>query len=82
MKLRTVARWETRGKDWLELELRMTPSYQDPADLSGMTFYAYSGNGCGGFLPKFETDGEAIAYMERNAVATLRSDRPSLRRIA
>lgn len=67
--VRPIARWETRGKDFLELR----KSHQG---------YLYIGNRCGGVLPDLPTDEEAIQYMEGHAVAVLKSDRPSTRRTA
>jgi hypothetical protein len=67
-----VARWETRGNDWLEL--------------TGWTghpgCYWYSGNGCGGGFDA-ANDEAAIAVMQgKNGQATvLKLDRPSLRRV-
>lgn len=66
---RIVARWETRGHDFLEL-------YEYP--FGG---YGYSGKGCGGSLGALPDDQTAITHMERNAVRVLKSDRPSLRRV-
>jgi len=69
-----VARWETKGNDWLELH----------RDASG---YTYAGRDCGGVLPSMASDAEAIAWMERDwgrgagPVTVLRSDRRSLRRV-
>lgn len=75
---RIIARWETKGKDWLELLHH--PAYG----------YSYRGNGCGGGLHACITsDADAIAAMEapRGSVTgwgqadVLKSDRPSLRRV-
>jgi hypothetical protein len=72
-----IARWETRGKDWLEL-FRLDAPYR----------YQYKGNGCGGvFFAK--NDEDAIGQMEApwgdprgtGQVTVLKSDRPSLRRV-
>ena len=73
---RIVAKWKTKGNDWLEL-------YHWPK--SG---YGYRGNGCGGGIIA-ETDEEAIVRMEAprgsehgwGPAAVLKSDRPSLKRI-
>lgn len=64
---RIVAEWRTKGKDFLTL-------YHD------VWGYSYRGNGCGGNLGQLASDDVAIAHMEANAVATLKSDRVSLRR--
>ena len=65
-----IARWQTTGHDYLEL-------YRDPSG------YVYRGRGQGGVmpLPPTASEDEAIAWMESHAVAVLKSDRPSLRRI-
>lgn len=72
-----VARWETRGKDWLELTKGEKPNT-----------YWYRGNGCmGGF--DAPSDVAAIQRMESpwghpqgtGQVTVLKTDRPSLRRV-
>jgi hypothetical protein len=65
----TVCRWKTTGKDWLDLV-----QYEDGT-------YAYHGNYCGGVLPAMPDLESAVEYMENHAVAVLRSDRPSLKRV-
>lgn len=64
----SVARWETTGKDYLELF----------HDASG---YTYVGRNMAGCLPSLSDDTTAIQHMESNAVAVLKSDRSSLRRV-
>jgi hypothetical protein len=70
-----IARWETRGNDWLELYRGATPGD-----------YYYRGNSCGGGVVA-SNDAEAVAAMEapwgsRVGQATvLKTDRPSLKRI-
>ena len=75
---RVVARWETKGKDFLCLQ----------QDDDGT--YFYTGNGCGGTLDdKVTDDATAIAAMEFpwghtkgvGAVTALREDRKSLNRV-
>lgn len=61
-----VARWKTRGKDFLELH-------------QSQLGFSYAGNGCGGWLSSVTRD-QAIQEMENGAVISLRADRPSLRR--
>jgi hypothetical protein len=76
----SLARWETRGKDWLEL-------FKYKSDKHG-TVYHYRGNGCGGGVTA-STDEEAIAAMENpwghpngtGQVTVLKTDRPSVRRV-
>lgn len=70
-----VARWETRGHDWLSLRR------------NGAS-YSYVGNGCGGTLPFMPDDNAAVEWMERpwgkggaGPVTVLRDDRPSLKRV-
>jgi hypothetical protein len=79
---RVVARWQTSGWDWINLE-----SYV--SDVHGLT-YCYIGNGGGGGLPAHvKTDEDAIAWMDNpwghkdgtGACTVLRSDRPSLKRV-
>lgn len=65
---REVARWQTTGKDFLSLLV------------NGMG-YSYQGRDCGGNLPVLPSDEAAIAWMEANPVALLKSDRPSLKRV-
>lgn len=68
-----IARWETKGKDWLNL-YRGT----QPGD------YFYRGNGCGGGLGVHVTDDwAAVMAMEAKggAAHVLKLDRPSLRRV-
>lgn len=80
--MRLVARWETRGKDWLEL-LDNGACHNAPG-----RDYFYKGNGCGGgFTAK--DDEEAVRRMEApwgdprgtGQVTVLKTDRPSLRRV-
>ena len=63
-----VAQWVTKGKDFLSL-------YSEGDD------YSYTGRSSGGSLGQFKCAEAAIAHMEANAVATLRIDRPSVRRL-
>lgn len=81
---RIVARWETRGADWLELTSENT-TMEGP---EGALFeYSYKGNACGGCFWA-ASDTAAIARMEApwgdprgaGAATVLKSDRPSLRR--
>lgn len=65
---RIVARWETKGTDFLEL-------YQEQG------CYFYEGKGCGGTIGVLANDEAAINQMEQTAVRTLKSDRPSLKRV-
>jgi len=69
-----IARWETRGKDYLSLR-------RDGDN------YFYEGNDCGGTLPPCENDKAAIAWMERpwgaggaGPATVLWFDRTSLKR--
>ena len=64
---REVAHWQTKGKDYLTL-------YHTEYG------YSYRGHGCGGTFP-CGSDADAIAYMEAHAVAVLKSDRTSLKRL-
>ncbi len=76
---RIVARWETKGKDFLELSKDDYPRS-----------YGYLGNGCGGGFMA-DSDEEAIERMEaeRNnskgyswgQVSVLKADRPSVKRV-
>jgi hypothetical protein len=76
---RIVARWETKGKDWLEL-------YQYRS--GNLSVWFYSGNGCGGGLNAAD-DKDAIERMEAprgdprgwGQASVLKADRPSLRRV-
>ena len=77
-----VARWETKGKDWLQLEKTSRPT--------GGFWYSYKGSGCGGtFGNNVTTDDQVIAHMERpwnsgtgpGPVTVLRADRSSLKRV-
>ena len=79
---RVVARWQTRGKDFLEL-------YASQSEQFG-TVYGYTGNFCGGGLPlTIKTDEAAITWMDNpwghpdgtGQCTVLRSDRKSLRRV-
>ena len=73
---RIVARWETRGHDFIEL-----------SESGGV--YSYRGTRCGGVLAALPDDAAAIAAMDRpwgdrngtGACTVLRSDRPTLRRV-
>ncbi len=67
-----LAKWQTKGKDYLML-------YQSDTDKKfGM--YSYTGNQCGGGFNAIDLE-SAIAHMEKNQVAVLRADRPSVKRI-
>lgn len=75
MNKRIVARWQTRGKDWLEL-------YHDGAG------YSYSGKSCGGTLGAQPDDTAAIAWMERpwglfgaGPVTVHKADKPTMKRV-
>jgi hypothetical protein len=78
MSDRIVARWETRGKDYLELT----------KDEGRGRWYSYKGNGCGGGF-EADSDAAAIQRMENpwghpdgtGQVTVLKTDRPSLRRV-
>jgi hypothetical protein len=61
-----VARWKTKGKDFLELH-------------QSQLGFSYVGNGCGGWLTSV-TKELATQEMEVGPVKVLRSDRPSLKR--
>ena len=65
---RSIARWDTRGKDYLEL-------FSD--DRGG---YDYKGHQMMGYLGRIDSDEAAIRRMEEGAVRVLRGDRPSLKR--
>lgn len=71
---RVIARWETKGKDFLELY----------SDGNG---YLYDGKGEFGVLGAFIDDQAAIERMTNDwgpnvgPVTVLRADRPSLRRV-
>lgn len=74
--MRIVARWETKGRDWLDLQ-------EDHG------IYGYTGNGCGGIFGPLADDEAAIAAMEMEwgpggagPVTVLRTDRASLRRVS
>lgn len=69
---RSVARWQTRGNDWLEL-------FESESE-DGTLSYSYNGNGQMGVLAATDL-ASAIAFMEANAVAVLKSDRPTLKRV-
>jgi hypothetical protein len=62
-----VAKWETTGKDFLDL-------YKDDSG------YGYMGHNQCGNLGTMKTDDDAIRAMEVGPVAVLKSDRRSLRR--
>ena len=74
--MKTIARWETTGKDFLDLKR---------GHLEGN--YVYTGNNCGGAF-RAVNDESAIAAMEApwehpegvGQVTVLKADRPSLRR--
>jgi len=81
-----IARWETRGKDWLELYRHEgLTMHGEPGNLPA---YGYRGNWCGGGFGATD-DADAISRMEApwgdprgtGQVAVLKSDRPSLRRV-
>lgn len=67
-----IARWETRGNDYLNLYRGTRPND-----------YFYRGNGCGGGVVA-DSDEAAIAKMEARGgqAAVLKLDRPSLRRVS
>ena len=79
---KSIARWETRGKDFLEL-------FQSGYEKDGKLDFSYRGNGCcGGFWA--DSAEQAIEMMEapRNngkypwgQVDVLKCDRPSVRRV-
>ena len=78
-----IARWETKGNDFLELR-------RVDLEKVGISYF-YRGNGCGGGLPgTIKTDAGAIAWMDNpwghkdgtGACTVLRSDRPSLKRVS
>jgi len=82
-----IARWQTKGKDWVELW-----KYTDYTPREGQGYdgvYYYKGKGMGGGLPNtVRTDAEAVAYMERpwgrggaGQAFILKLDRPSLKRV-
>ena len=72
-----VARWETTGKDWIELIRCEAPNY-----------YCYKGHQCGGGF-RAKDDEDAIHKMNNpwghpegaGPVTVLQYDRPSLRRV-
>jgi len=72
-----VARWETKGKDWLEL----TRGENKPT-------YWYHGNRCGGGFDAID-DNDAIRKIQlpwghsegTGQVTVIKSDRPSLKRV-
>lgn len=68
-----IARWETRGNDYLNL----FRGGSRPND------YFYRGNGCGGVFA-VGSDADAIARMEAlgGPAFVLKLDRPSLRRVS
>ena len=77
-----VARWETKGKGYLQLSKTEKPN--------GTGFwYSYTGDGCGGSMGNdVTTDEQAIAWMERpwgqsgaGPVTVHRAGRPSLKRV-
>lgn len=74
MNKRLVARWQTKGNDYLNL-------------FASTTGYYYEGKDCGGNLPTLPNDDAAIAWMERpwnggaGPVTVLKTDRPSLQRV-
>lgn len=72
--MRTIGRWEAKGGKRY-LVLYRSDTIQGP-------YYHYSGEGCGGVLGCFDSDGAAIKHFEKNQVAVLRRDFKSLRRIS
>jgi len=84
-----IARWETRGKDWLELYRHegMT-MLRSGSDTERLPAYGYRGNGCGGGFGATD-DADAISRMEApwgdprgtGQVTVLKTDRSSLRRV-
>lgn len=79
-----IARWQTKGHDWLEL-------YRDARNYApdkGRFSYSYKGNGCGGGFVA-NSDEEAISRMENpwghpegaGQAFVLKCDRPSLKRV-
>lgn len=83
---RIVARWETRGKDFLQLSAGTLRTTDEAGNV--LVDYSYSGNACGGGFWA-QSDEEAIARMESpwgapcgvGQVTVLKSDRASLKRI-
>lgn len=76
----SIARWETRGNDYLELFRSVLGN--------GTVCYHYRGNGCGGgFNLNQMTDEQAIERMSApwgpnvGPVTVLKADRPSLKRV-
>ncbi len=64
-----IAKWKTKGNDYLEL-------------YDNNTYYSYKGNDCGGILPTgIISSSAAITWMEDNPVKFLKMDRPSLKRV-
>ncbi len=82
-----VARWQTKGNDWIELWKLTEYSPRSGVGYDGV--YHYKGKGMGGGIPNtVKTDTEAIAYMERpwgrggaGPATVLKTDRPSLKRV-
>jgi len=78
-KERVLARWETRGQDWLELVRTMT---------DGKPSFFYRGNGCGGGI-EADSFEDAVVRMEApwgddkgvGPCTVLRTDRSTLRRV-
>ncbi len=79
---KSIARWETRGKDFLEL-------FQSGYEKDGKLDFFYRGNGCGGGFFA-DSPEQAIEMMEAprgngkypwGQVDVLKCDRPSVRRV-
>ena len=76
---RVMARWESRGKDWLELVMTVS---------AGNVSFSYRGNGCGGGVDADSYE-DAVVRMEApwgdpkgvGQCTVLRTDRSTLRRI-
>lgn len=85
---KSIARWETKGKDWLELYATESTMPHPHKPEVTVRHYSYKGNGCGGGYYA-ETDKEAISKMEApwgdpegtGQATVLRTDRPSLKQV-
>jgi len=83
--MKSIARYETKGNDWLELFDNGPATHPDNL---GLRDYFYKGNGCGGGFCAADNT-EAISRFEApwgdkrgvGQVTVLKSDRPSLKRI-
>lgn len=83
--MKSIARYETKGKDYLELFDNGPSAHPDN---KGLRDYYYKGNGCGGgFCAAHDVD--AISRFEApwgdqrgvGQVTVLKSDRPSLKMV-